>query len=129
MTHAASCPSLALDDPAGSLARACREDARKGASQLQTESANFATIKAGHTYACSVDGTALGREHKSKQGYCSVNRIENYDFSVTRKNNSYSNQDKLTRSDPFYMMPRFSRNANSVKYDIISNEREWFRYS
>ena len=64
-----------------------------------------------------------------------------YAKGITRQNNHYSSQDKLTRADPFYMRPRVGGSLllffssgysdsfgvgdtlNSVKYDIITNQR------
>lgn len=129
MTHSISCPSLATADSSRSLDRAMRSDTRKEASQRQTESAHFAPWHAASTLANSMDSTPAGRELHAKQQYCSVNRLENYDGHVSRKNNHYSSVDKLTRSDPFFMRPRLAQTNNSVKYDIISNERRWFKYS
>mmetsp|Transcript_38062 Transcript_38062/g.104743 ORF Transcript_38062/g.104743 Transcript_38062/m.104743 type:complete len:307 (+) Transcript_38062:77-997(+) len=128
LSHAVSCPSLDLADPCSSLSRAVREDTRKEATQRQTESAHFAPWQTLHTYANSLENTAAGRQHAASQQYCSVNRVENHDFGVARKNNHYSSKDKLTRGDPFYMRPRLAGTNNSVKYDIISNERRWFKY-
>lgn len=128
MSRTLSAPSVELSDPRGSLARAVREDARKEASQRQTESAQFAPWMNASTLANSIDATPAGRAHCAAQQYCSINRLENYDISVTRKNNHYSAQDKMTRADPYYLPPRESMTNNSVKYDIISNERRWFKY-
>lgn len=128
MDHSASAPSLSLTAPRESLDRALRSDTRKEASQRQTESAHFAPWMSANTLSSSLDATRLGREHASNQQYLSVARLENNDFSVLRKNNHYSSQDKLTRSDPFFMRPRLGITNNSVKYDIVSNERRWFRY-
>jgi len=55
-------------------------------------------------------------------------RLENHDFAVARKNNHFSSQDKLTRADPYFMRPRLGITNNSVKYDIVNNERTWFKY-
>jgi len=81
-----------------------------------------------HTYANSLDATAAGRQHAAAQQHLSVHRLENHDFGVTKKNNHFSSHDKLTRSDPYYMRPRLATTNNSVKYDILSNERKWFKY-
>lgn len=129
LSHTISCPNLAHANPAESLTRAVREDARKEATQRQTESAHFAPWQASNTYSCSMDATDLGRRLGAQQRFCSVNRLENEDFAVARKNNHYSSQDKLTRADPFFMRPRLAMTNNSVKYDPISNERRWFKYS
>lgn len=128
MTRMISAPSVLMSDPVGSLEEAVRNDARKEATQRQTESACFAPWAAHNTYTASMDSTDAGRRLAATQGRCSVNRLENHDFAVSRKNNHFSSQDKLTRSDPFFMRPRHSLTNNSVKYDIISNERKWFRY-
>mmetsp|Transcript_41788 Transcript_41788/g.118294 ORF Transcript_41788/g.118294 Transcript_41788/m.118294 type:complete len:306 (-) Transcript_41788:84-1001(-) len=128
MTHSHSAPSVSILDPAASLTRALREDPRKEASQRQLESANVAPRNVGNLLATSMDSTALGRSISEGQRHCSVNRVENADFAVSRKNNHFSSHDKLTRADPFYMAPRIGITNNSVKYDIISNERRWFKY-
>lgn len=123
-----SCPSVQLSDPQGSLAHARNTDSRKEVSQRMTESAHFAPWITAHTYANSIDNTPGGRQHDSAQQHCSVHRVENHDFAVSRKNNHFSSQDKLTRADPFYMRPRLAMTNSGVKYDIISNERRWFKY-
>ncbi|CAE8629839.1 unnamed protein product [Polarella glacialis] len=76
----------------------------------------------------SLEATGAGREHAAAQTHLSVARLENHDFGITRKNNHYSSQDKLTRSDPFFMKPRSGITNNSVKYNLVSNERLWFKY-
>jgi len=128
MSRSASCPSLSVTDPAGSLCRAVRDDLRKDVSQRQLESAHFAPRMSANTLAMSMDAVPLGREVAANHRSCSVNRAENYDFAITRKNNHYSSQDKHTRADPFYMRPRFGITNNSVKYDIVNNESRWFKY-
>lgn len=128
MTRTISAPSVDLRDPQGSLARAVKEDARKDATQRQTESAQFAPWMCASTLANSIDSTPGGRRHNAAQAHCSINRLENFDLSVTRKNTHWSAQDKMTRADAYYMPPRSSMTNNSVKYDIISNERRWFKY-
>eukprot|EP00913_Durusdinium_trenchii_P020285 g19058.t1 len=75
----------------------------------------------GNAFAWAFLG--LGRAHAPAQQKLSVSRLENYDFGITRHNNHYSSGDKLTRADPFYMRPRVGDTLNSVKYDIITNER------
>lgn len=127
-THSASCPSLHLTAPAESLTKAVRADARKEVSQRQNESAHFAWVMAQNTLTQSLDATVPGRAHAAAQNKLSISRLENYDFGVARDNNHYSSQDKLTRSDPYYMRPRVGDTFNSVKYNIISNERRWFKY-
>eukprot|EP00933_Yihiella_yeosuensis_P061703 TRINITY_DN64528_c0_g1_i1.p1 TRINITY_DN64528_c0_g1~~TRINITY_DN64528_c0_g1_i1.p1 ORF type:complete len:306 (+),score=46.41 TRINITY_DN64528_c0_g1_i1:77-994(+) len=127
-THSASAPSLHLTAPAESLAEAARADARKEASQRKSESGHFAPWMSANTYGASLEATAEGREHARAQRHLSVNRLENHDFAITRKNNHFSSQDKLTRSDPYFMRPRMGTTNHSVKYDIVSNERKWFRY-
>lgn len=128
MAHTISCPSFHVADPAGSLDRTMKMDIRKEASQRQLETAHFAPRKSGATYATSMDTTSAGRAFAKSQRHCSVNRVEPYDFAITRKNNHYSAQDKLTRADVYYMPPRQYMTNNSVKYDIISNDRRWFKY-
>lgn len=128
LVRSISAPSLDVTDPAGSLGRAQAQDARKAATQHMTESAAFAPISAASSYSMSMSGTAGGRRLDGELRHCSVNRLENGDFAVARKNNHYSSQDKLTRSDPFFMPPRGSISNSSVKYDIVSNEKRWFRY-
>jgi len=128
MERSISAPSVCLKDPARSLAQAVHEDARKEATQRQTESAHFAPWNSANTYSATMESTHHGRAHHAAHRNCSVNRLENHDFGVTRKNNHYSSTDKLTRSDAFFMRPRHSTTNNSVKYDIVSNERKWFKY-
>lgn len=128
MPHSASAPSLHLTAPADSLARAVASDARKEASQYASESAHFAPWMSANTYSTSLRATTPGREHTAAQRQFSMSRLENHDFAVTRKNNHFSSQDKITRSDPFFMRPRLGITNNSVKYDIVSNERKWFKY-
>jgi len=128
MSRSLSAPSVCLNNPQSSLNQAIHEDARKEATQRQTESAHFAPWNAANTYSATMESTAHGRGFNAAHNRCSVNRLENHDFSVIRKNNHYSSHDKLTRSDPFYMRPRHSVTNNSVKYDLISNERRWFKY-
>jgi len=128
MVHSISCPSLHVSDPHRSLERAVQMDARKETTQRQTESAHFAPWMSANTYANSMDSMDNGRGMAMTHQHCSVNRVENHDFGITRKNNHYSSADKLTRSDAMYMRPRLATTNNSVKYDIISNERRWFKY-
>jgi hypothetical protein len=128
MTRSISAPSVCLKDPQGSLARAVHEDARKEATQRMTESAHFAPWNAANTYSATMESQHHGRGYQANHRNCSTNRLENHDMFVTRKNNHYSSLDKLTRSDPFFMRPRHSITNNSVKYDIVSNERRWFKY-
>jgi len=128
MTRSTSAPSIELADPSRSLDRAIRDDKRKEGSQRMTETAHFAPWSAANTYCAPLDATPNGRRLAAEQRSCSVNRIENHDFAVTRKNNHYSAHDKLTRADPFFAPPRLAGTHNSVKYDIINNERRWFRY-
>lgn len=113
MSMSFSAPSLSLTDPAVSLDRAMRADVRKEAL---------------NTYATGMDCTAMGRALASDQKHLSVMRVPNNDFAVTRKNNHFSSQDKLTRADPYFMQPRAFCTANSVKYDIVNNETRWFKY-
>jgi len=128
MTHSKSAPSICVTDPAASLNRAVREDIRKETSQRQLESAHVAPRMVANTFSSSMDAAPLGKQISSQQRSCSISRVENHDFGITRKNNHYSSHDKLTRSDPFYMPPRAGVTNNSVKYDIVSNERRWFKY-
>lgn len=128
MHRSISAPSVSLHDPQGSLAQAVHEDARKEATQRQTESAHFAPWNCANTYSATMDSKHHGRRFNSDHQHCSVNRLENHDFAVSRKNNHFSSHDKLTRSDPFFMRPRHAITNNSVKYDIVSNERRWFKY-
>mmetsp|Transcript_118919 Transcript_118919/g.371840 ORF Transcript_118919/g.371840 Transcript_118919/m.371840 type:complete len:307 (-) Transcript_118919:60-980(-) len=128
LPHCMSAPSLKHSDPVGSLDQAIHDDARKEATQRQTESAHFAPWQAANTYSSSMDSTSQGKQMVAGQRHTSVTRLENHDFAVARKNNHYSSEDKLTRSDPFFMRPRLSVSNNSVKYDIVNNERRWFRY-
>jgi len=114
MTRSTSAPSIAVTEPHVSLARAIHTDARKEASQRQTESAHFAPWNAANSYAQTMETHPVGRRHFSEQKLCSVNRLENHDSHITRKNNHYSSIDKLTRSDPFFMRPRHSITNNSV---------------
>mmetsp|Transcript_51105 Transcript_51105/g.119670 ORF Transcript_51105/g.119670 Transcript_51105/m.119670 type:complete len:307 (-) Transcript_51105:165-1085(-) len=128
MLKSASAPSLALTNPADSLRRAVDADARKEATQRVSESANFAPWVAMNTYASSIDATALGKQHAAAQEHLSLTRLEPHDFAVTKKNNHFSAMDRLTRADPYFMPPRHSQNNSGVKYDMISNQRKWFRY-
>mmetsp|Transcript_22030 Transcript_22030/g.41499 ORF Transcript_22030/g.41499 Transcript_22030/m.41499 type:complete len:306 (+) Transcript_22030:54-971(+) len=128
ISHSSSCPNLHLSAPEQSLASAMRADARKEVSQLQNESAQFAPWMSHNTLSQSIDATAAGRAHAAAQKHLSVSRLENFDFAVARGNNHFSSMDKLTRADPFYMRPRVGDSHNSVKYNIITNERRWFKY-
>jgi len=128
MSRSISAPSVCLKDPSASLTRAVHEDARKEATQRMTESAHFAPWNAANTYSATMESQRHGRAYQANHRNCSTNRLENHDMFVTRKNNHYSSLDKLTRSDPFFMRPRHSITNNSVKYDIVSNERRWFKY-
>lgn len=128
LAQSSSCPNIRVGDSHVSLHQAMQADTRKEVSQRQTESAHFAPWASANTYAHSLESTGLGRQHAAAQPYCSVSRLENHDFAITRKNNHYSSADKLTRSDGMYMRPKLATTNNSVKYDIISNERKWFKY-
>mmetsp|Transcript_57802 Transcript_57802/g.152076 ORF Transcript_57802/g.152076 Transcript_57802/m.152076 type:complete len:312 (-) Transcript_57802:100-1035(-) len=128
MSMSRSAPSLHVGDPAGSLDRAMHADIRKHTSQLQTESATFAPWQSANTYSHSMSNTHQGQQMGAGHQHLSVHRIENHDFGVTKKNNHFSSHDKLTRSDPFFMRPRLGTTQNSVKYDIVNNERRWFKY-
>jgi len=96
---------------------------------MMNESANFAKSRAANTYSQSVFFTPDGNMLTDQQQFKSRRRIPDYDFSVTRKNNNYSNCNKLTRSDPFYMRPRLATTNNSVKYNILTNQVRPFKYS
>lgn len=128
MVRSISAPSVVLAEPHASLSQAIHEDARKEATQRQTESAHFAPWISANSYSATMESNPHGRAHHAAQKNCSVNRLENHDFGITRKNNHYASHDKLTRSDPFFMRPRHSITNNSVKYDIVNNERKWFKY-
>lgn len=128
LTLSRSAPSLHVGDPKGSLDRAVREDVRKAASQAQTESAHFAPWMSANTYSHSMSNTHHGRHMGADHQHLSVHRLENHDFGVTKKNNHFSSHDKLTRSDAYFMRPRLGTTQNSVKYDIVNNERKWFKY-
>ena len=74
-------------------------------------------------------GTAAGLIASARNTrYKSEKRLPCYDFSVTRKNNDFSNCNKLTRNDGFYMRPRLAITNNSVKYNIITNGVRKFRH-
>lgn len=128
MSRSISAPSVILADPARGLNEAMHMDARKEATQRQTESAHFAPWNAANSYSATMDSTPAGRAYHAGHQNCSVNRLENHDSHVTRKNNHFSSVDKLTRNDAFFMRPRHAITNNSVKYDIVSNERRWFKY-
>lgn len=98
------------------------------AQQLLSESANYAHCKTANSYAMSLSTTDLGERHKLQQSRASLQRAENYDFAITKKNNSWSAEDKLLRGDPYYMKPKLAVTNNSVKYDIITNDRNNFWY-
>lgn len=128
MTTSVSCPSLDLRDPAGSLDQAMREDPRKRASQLAMESDHNVPRVHPRSVAMSKDATAWGQAAARKQSHLSAQRVENADFSVIRSNGHYSGHDPLTKDDPFFTKPQNARISNSVKYDIINNQRQWFKY-
>lgn len=127
MDRSVSCPSVDLRDPAGSLDAAVRADPRKRAGQLQSES-DACLPRASASCSLGIDSTSVGRQLAAKQGYLSVHRVENGDFSVAKANNHYSGVDRSTKGDPFYQRPAVSATNNSVKYNIISNQRNWFKY-
>lgn len=127
MGKSSSAPSLSLADPVGSLQRALERDGRKEASQRQTESGQFAPDKSATTCSYALDMATTNRL-AGGQKHLSVCRVENGDFSVVRKNDHHCGNDKLTRSDPYYARPMKGLTNSSVKYDLISNERKWFRY-
>jgi hypothetical protein len=123
--HAQSAPDLRTE----SLCRLNLEQRPEAAAhQLQTESANYAHCRTANTYAMSLSTTDLGERHKLQQSRASLQRAENYDFAMTRKNNNWSAEDKLLRADPYYMKPKLAITNNSVKYDILTNERKNFWY-
>ncbi|CAD7949733.1 unnamed protein product [Amoebophrya sp. A120] len=97
--------------------------------QVQNESAAFSKCKTANTYSQSVHTTAAGQDLISQQIYKSKQRIPNYDFSVLRKNNNYSSEDKLFRHDSYYRKPRLAITNPSVKYDIVNNVVHPFKYS
>lgn len=125
MRKSASTPNLPAQ---GQLQEVYRLDARRGGSQLQNESANFAALKSKNSYAMNMELPA-GQLLKREQNFDSKQRVENYEFSVCRKNNHYSSQEKLTRADPYYTRPRLATTNNSVKYDMITNQRKFFHYN
>ncbi len=97
--------------------------------QIMNESASFAKCKSANTYSESVFSTGQGQQLMAEQQFKSRKRIPDYDFSVTRANNNYSNLNKLTRADPFYMRPKLAVTNNSVKYNILTNSQRPFKYS
>lgn len=125
LSQSQSVPALPAQ---GQLQDLARRDARRGASQLQNESANFASGKTKNTYWMNMELPGA-QPLRSEQNFDSRMRAENYDFSVTRKNNHFSSQNKLTRADPFYTRPRLATTNNSVKYDMITNQRKFFGYN
>jgi len=125
LRKSASTPALPAQ---GDLQLLSRSDARRGGSQLQTESANFAANKSKNSYAMNME-LPEGQRLRAEQNYDSRQRVENYEFSVTRKNNHFSSQEKLTRADPYYTRPRLAQTNNSVKYDIFTNQRRFFHYN
>jgi len=125
MANSISAPNLRTE----SLSRLNLEQRPEAAAhQLASESASYAHCRTANTYAMSLSTTDLGERHKLSQSRASLQRADNYDFSVTKKNNSWSSEDKLTRSDPYYMKPKLAITNNSVKYDILTNERKNFWY-
>lgn len=58
--------------------------------------------------------------------HISRQRVANSDFSITRNNNHFSGQCKLTRADPFFAAPVAKYNQHSVTYDIINHKRRDF---
>ncbi|KAF4675101.1 hypothetical protein FOL47_008276 [Perkinsus chesapeaki] len=84
--------------------------------QLHSESAILAHCKTANTYTMDIGTTAIGRElHNKRRPHHSQDRLECFDFGITRSNNHYSNMDKLTRSDAYYIKPRLAITNNSVK--------------
>jgi hypothetical protein len=128
MMQSQSCPSVDIRDPARSLDGAMRADPRKQLSQLQTESDKCLIRYAQNGVGMSLDATAFGRSMASQQNKLSVHRVENHDWSIKRNNNHFSGEDRVTRSDPYYRRPGVGITNNSVKYDILNNQRKWFKY-
>merc|ERR1719262_1114807 len=123
--HASSMPNLRSQ----SLTRLNLEHRPEAsAHQLQNESANYAHCRTANSYAMSLSTTELGERHKLVQSRNSLQRADNYDFGITRHNNNYSSEDKLLRGDPYYMKPKLAVTNNSVKYDILTNQRKNFWY-
>jgi len=89
------------------------------AEDLAASSGNLAKTRTANTYQWN---THLGDSRRAMQ------RVESFDFSVRRGNNHFSKEDKLTRSDPYYMKPRPTVTNNSVKYNVISNSRRDYIY-
>merc|ERR1711959_54168 len=110
------------------LQQSARMDPRRHATQLQTESACVADIRSKNTYAMNMENVG-GQMLTQTQNHSSLKRLENHDFSVTRKNNHFSSMDKLTRGDAYFMKPRLCTTNNSVKYDPINNQRRFFHYA
>lgn len=98
------------------------------AEQILNESCDLAQVGTANTYRNSMYQCPEGETIRRAQRHRSLQRVKNYDFSVTRKNNDFSHQNKLTRSDAFYMRPHFAVTNNSVKYDIITNGQRPFLY-
>jgi len=96
--------------------------------QIANESADFSKVAQANTYRNAIFNCPEGEQVRQAQVHDSRDRVKNYDFSVLRNNNNYSNQCKLTRSDAFYMRPMFAATNNSVKYDIIKNQQRPFCY-
>merc|ERR1711948_129133 len=79
-----------IGDP--TTARTATSTARSGYppwKQISNESAAFANCKTANTYSQSVHTTAAGKHLIEQQVFKSRQRIPDYDFSVTRKNNNY----------------------------------------
>ena len=93
------------------------------------QSANFAKCRTANTYGNSASFTGPGQSLRDHQIYKSAQRLGEYDFSVLKKNNNYSNCNKLTRADAYYLKPKLATTNNSVKYDIVTNNVNKFRYS
>lgn len=98
------------------------------AEQIANESCNLAQVGHANTYRNSMYECPEGETIRQAQKHSSLDRQKNYDFSVTRKNNDFSHENKLTRSDSFYIRPHFAVTNNSVKYDIITNNQRPFLY-
>ena len=101
---------------------------RRKAYQMQNESCHFAHNRVANTYSNSHAFTDEGvKLHQGRRCF-SLNRLENMDFAVTRANNHWCREDKLTRQSPYYMKPKASVTNGSVKYDLVNNRVPPFIY-
>ena len=101
---------------------------RRKAYQMQNDSCHFAHNRVANTYANSVPFTDQGVKMHQGRKHFSLSRLENFDFGVTRGNNNWCREDKLTRQSPYYMKPKAAITNNSVKYDLINNRVPPFVY-